>query len=81
MPIGKLACFLQAAQIEEQEDTDRQYLDLEGADDDLESLEEEFEGEKGRRSLASIFESDDEVVEVDAELQDESLLVSLHTDH
>ena len=70
---------LQAAQIEEQEETDtHQFLDLEGVDDDddeVNSLEEEFEGEKGRRSLASIFESDDEVLEVDAEMQDESLLV------
>lgn len=66
---------LQAAQIEEKEDVERQYLDLDSVDE-MGSLEEEFEGEKGRRSLASIFESDDEVVEVDAELQDESLLVS-----
>lgn len=68
----------QAAQVEEQEETNTQFLDLEGIDEDDEdggSLEEEFEGEKGRRSLASIFESDDEVLEVDAEMQDESLLV------
>lgn len=67
-----------AAQVEEQEETNTQFLDLEGIDEDDEdggSLEEEFEGEKGRRSLASIFESDDEVLEVDAEMQDESLLV------
>lgn len=40
------------------------------------SLEDEFEEEKGRRSLASIFESDgEEVLEIDATQQDESLLV------
>ena len=56
-----------------------QYLDLEGeTDEDGNSLEEEFEEEKGRRSLASIFESDEEdVLQVDANLQDETLLVSL----
>ena len=56
-----------------------QYLDLEGeTDEDGNSLEEEFEEEKGRRSLASIFESDEEdVLQVDANLQDETLLVPL----
>ena len=56
-----------------------QYLDLEGeTDEDGNSLEEEFEEEKGRRSLASIFESDEEdVLQVDANLQDETLLVLL----
>jgi hypothetical protein len=40
-------------------------------------MEGEFEEEKGRRSLASIFESDeDDVLEVDAEMQDDSLLVT-----
>ena len=40
------------------------------------SLEEEFEEEKGRRSLASIFDSeDDEVLEVDAAMEDDSLKV------
>ena len=67
---------MQAAQIEEQEDAEStQILDLEG--EDFDNLEEEFDAEKGRRSLSSIFESDDEVVEVDAAVQDESLLVSL----
>lgn len=65
---------LQAQVVEADETESRQYLDLESLGS--EDLEEEFEGEKGRRSLASIFESDEEIVEVDADLQDESLLVS-----
>jgi ATP-dependent RNA helicase DDX21 len=48
--------------------------DLPGYEDN--SMEEEFEEEKGRRSLASIFESDEEdVIEVDDAIQDESLLL------
>ena len=54
-------------------ETPRQFLDLEGEiDEDL-----EFDNQTPR-SLASIFESeDDEVLEVDAGLQDETLLVCL----
>lgn len=41
-------------------------------------LEEEFEMEKGRRSLASLLESDDDdVIVADATAQDDSLLVRL----
>lgn len=43
-------------------------------------LEEEFEMEKGRRSLASLLESDDdEIIVADAREQDESLLVRSRT--
>jgi len=65
-----LPFWKQAAQVEE-----RQYLDLEG-ELDTDNMETQFEEEKGRRSLASIFESDEEdVLEVDAEMQDDSLKV------
>lgn len=64
------------------EDTQKQFLDLEGASDDEFEDDEAFEddddlkGEQGRRSLASIFGSEEEdYVEVDAALQDTSLLV------
>lgn len=60
----------------------KQFLDLEGATDDEFDDEEIFEdeaalkGEQGRRSLASLFGSEEEdYVEVDAALQDTSLLV------
>lgn len=68
--------MFQAAQLEEQEPQTTQILDLDGSDSDDDSLEEEFEGERGRRSLASIFDKDDEILEVDAEMQDETLLVN-----
>ena len=62
-------CLEQDAQVEE-----RQYLDLDG---EVDNMEAEFEEEKGRRSLASIFESDeDDVVEVDAGMEDDSLKVA-----
>ncbi len=44
--------------------------------EDTAALEEEFEMERGRRSLASLLESDDEdIIIADARVQDESLLV------
>lgn len=54
-------------------ETPRQFLDLEGEIDE----DPEFDNQTPR-SLASIFESeDDEVLEIDAGLQDETLLVWL----
>ena len=54
-------------------DTQKQFLDLDGETDEG----DEFAVDSTPRSLASIFESEDEeVLEVDAALQDETLLVS-----
>lgn len=73
--LSKLGLCFQAAL--EQETQEKQYLDLNGElDTDDDSLEDEFETEKGRRSLASLIGSDeDDLLEVDATMQDESLLV------
>ncbi len=47
-------------------------------EEEEELLEQDFDVEKGRRSLASLFDSDEEdVIKADASVQDESLLVSL----
>lgn len=47
-------------------------------EEEEELLEQEFDVEKGRRSLASLFDSDEEdVIKADASVQDESLLVGL----
>ena len=59
-----------------------EFLQIEDEDDE-DDLEDGEDGgrESAARSLASIFESDDELIEVDAEQTDESLLVSRSHQH
>lgn len=67
--------FVQLEEVEEVEEVEDDFLSEEGMGDD-DAGSDNFDLERGRRSLASIFDSDeDSVVQVDSSQQDESLLV------
>ena len=68
--------YLRQRLLQVREDVTEEFLRHSDEDDD--EVLEVGDLSQGAKSLASIFESDDELIEVDAEQTDESLLVSAH---